>query len=105
MTPNKWELWWARVAFEDDPTKSKERPVLVISPNVAIILSLYVTSKDVRAHAEGDYEIRFWEYAGLKVPSTIRTGKKLGLVEADFSRRIGKLHHSDMLAVMKLLEK
>lgn len=103
--PNSWELWWAEVAFEDQPTVSKERPVLVVAPGVAYTLSLYVTSKDVRRHIEGDYEIRFWKESGLGMPSTIRTGKKIGLIPSDFKRKIGRLHHSDMLAVMKLLEK
>ena len=105
MTPNKWELWWADVAFEDDPTQSKVRPVLVVAPDVAYILSLYVTTKDARKHVEGDYEIRYWSESGLPTPSTIRTAKKLRLVATDFSKKIGRLHHADARAVMKLLEK
>ena len=105
MTPNNWELWWARVAFEDEPTKSKVRPVLVIAPGVAYILSLYVTTKDARKHVEGDYEIRYWSESGLKEPSTIRTSKKLGLVSTDFVQKIGRLHHADARVVMKMLEK
>ena len=102
--PNKWELWWANVAFEDDPTKSKVRPVLVIVPGVAYIISLYVTSKKARTHVEGDYEIRYWRESGLAEPSTIRTLKKLKLESADFSSKIGRLHHTDVRAVMNLLD-
>ena len=105
MTPNNWELWWAQVAFEDDPTKSKVRPVLVIAPGVAYILSLYVTTKDARKHVEGDYEIRYWRESGLSDPSTIRTSKKLRLVSTDFVKKIGRLHHADVHVVMKILEK
>ena len=104
MTPNKWELWWAKVAFEDDPAKSKVRPVLVIAPGVAYILSLYVTSKDARTYVEGDHKVRYWKESGLGSPSTIRTSKKLRLVSADFTGKIGRLHHADVRAVMNLLE-
>lgn len=40
MIPNRWEIWWAKVKFEDDPSQVKQRPVLVISPSEMYIISL-----------------------------------------------------------------
>nr|DAP83183.1 MAG TPA: endoribonuclease [Caudoviricetes sp.] len=44
MSPNKWEIWLAKVKFEDNPTQVKPRPVLVIDSKRCYIISIKITS-------------------------------------------------------------
>ena len=36
----QWEIWEADVPFSEDLSKSKKRPVLIISPTVVLVLKL-----------------------------------------------------------------
>lgn len=102
--PEPWEVWFANVRFEDDPTLSKSRPVLVISDHKVCILSLKITSKPPRNNFYGEYALLKWQEAGLDKQSTVRISKKLKLVERDFSYRIGRLAPIDILNVIKILK-
>ena len=94
--PSPWEIWWAIVKFEDDPTQSKRRPVLVVSDKTAFIISLKITHHEPRAEFDGEYRVIRWQESGLTQPSTIRYSKKLKLFESDFVGQIGKLHPTDI---------
>lgn len=41
---NKWDIWLAKVAFEDEPNIIKNRPVLIIDNTKCLVLSLKITS-------------------------------------------------------------
>lgn len=32
LEKKRWEIWWASVAYEDDPTHTEVRPVLIVDP-------------------------------------------------------------------------
>lgn len=101
--PERWEVWLAKVAFEDDPSQTKTRPVLVISETECYILSLKITSHDPRPNYQGEYQIQRLEESGLNRPSTIRTSKRLRLVQSDFVKKLGRLHFVDIIEVRKIL--
>lgn len=103
MTLNEWEVWYAKVKFDDDWTQIKERPVLVISKELYYVLSLKITSHSPRANFPGEYSLVKWQEAGLHKQSTVRTSKKLKLVESDFVHKIGRLHPVDILGIRQLL--
>lgn len=103
MIPNEWEVWNAKVKFDDDLTQIKLRPVLVISNYGNCALSLKITSHAPRAEFCGEYSLIKWSEAGLHRQSTVRTSKKLCLVESDFVHKIGRLHPVDILEIMKIL--
>ncbi|TQL03792.1 PemK-like, MazF-like toxin of type II toxin-antitoxin system [Cellulomonas sp. SLBN-39] len=44
--PDPGEVVWAWVAFEDDPARGKDRPVLVLSREGRTLVALMLTSKD-----------------------------------------------------------
>ncbi|MDC7121040.1 type II toxin-antitoxin system PemK/MazF family toxin [Cellulomonas fimi] len=44
--PDPGEVVWAWVPYEDDPSRGKDRPVLVIGRDGATLLALTMTSKD-----------------------------------------------------------
>jgi mRNA-degrading endonuclease toxin of MazEF toxin-antitoxin module len=99
-----WEVWYANVAFEEDSTKSKKRPVVVIDNRTAIILSLKVTSHEPRQNVFGEYALQRWKEAGLVKPSTVRCSKRLSLDQKDFVQRIGRLHPIDIYEIQKILK-
>ena len=40
--PEKWEVWFANVRYEDNPTIVKQRPVIIYDKQEAFIISLAV---------------------------------------------------------------
>lgn len=67
------DLYWARVAYEDDPTQYKVRPVLALDDNNALILGAKITSALPRNVSwENDYPLIDWQEAGLRHQSTVR---------------------------------
>lgn len=99
---NKWEIWLADVKFEDSD-EVKQRPVVIVEENVAFILALKVTSHKPREKFRGEYSIKFWSEAGLHKESTVRISQKLHLEKKDLSRRLGRLHPSDIIQIQTFL--
>ena len=96
-----WEIWWTYVAF-DKGDGGKERPVLVLEDGTAFVLALMVTSHEQR-NVYGEYDVTKWQSAGLKKPSTIRTTKKLQLIENDLIYKMGDLQPFDIVMLKRLL--
>lgn len=99
----KWEVWLAKVAFEDNPAEAKIRPVLVIDKKEAYIISFKMTSHEPRQAFCGEYSIQFFKEAGLIKPTVIRLSKKLSLLKDDFIKKLGRLHPYDINGVIKIL--
>jgi len=104
MTYNRWEIWEAKVPFEDRD-EYKKRPVLVLSEEDMIVLSLKMTSHSPRYHKlDGEYEIMRWQEAGLKKPTVIQCSKLLRLNKSlMMGRKYGKLLSTDVIALRSLL--
>lgn len=63
--PDPGEVVWAWVAYEDDPTQGKDRPVLVIGRDGGDLLGLQLTSKDHDRDAEDEARYgRYWMDVG-----------------------------------------
>lgn len=104
-TPKQWEIWSAEFAFDDNPNISKTRPVLVLeNKELYPVLAAKITKHASREYYPGEYEIKDWKSAGLKVPSTIRLSKRLLLQEVDFKSLIGKLKPIDIIGVQEKLK-
>lgn len=103
--PKKWEIWDAIVKFEDRPTISKIRPVLVVNPDLIYILSFKITSHDPREEFPYEYPIHKWKECGLDRPSTIRLSKKLELSESDLTAKRGKLQTLDIFGIQEMIRK
>ena len=101
---NEWEIWLAKVSFEDNPNVIKNRPVLILQNNTAIFISAKIKSHAPRNDFPGEYKIIEWETAGLKKESTIRLSKLLPLQKQDFIHKLGKLQALDQFNVQRLLK-
>lgn len=102
--PQKWELWWADVPYEDQPVVSKIRPVLVLENKGCYIIAGKMTSSPPRSEFDYEYAIQDWKGAGLAHETTLRLYKTLNLNESAFKRKIGDLQPVDLIEVMKILD-
>lgn len=95
-----WELWYANFPYEDRP-ESKDRPVIVLNTNPLCVLSIKVTSQEIRDKDKYDTTIDHWQEAGLVKPSVARISKTVSLDEDKFRRKIGDLHKDDIPIILK----
>jgi hypothetical protein len=80
------EIVWTWVVYEDDPTRGKDRPVLVVGRDRSVLLGLMVSSQEHHAaHPDwvgigsGD-----WDYEGR--PSWVRLDRVLDVPEEGIRR-------------------
>ncbi|MGZ8718982.1 MAG: type II toxin-antitoxin system PemK/MazF family toxin [Aeromicrobium sp.] len=63
--PDPGEIVWAWVPYEEDATRGKDRPVLIINREGEALIGLMMTSKDHdRDLAQEEREGRFWTDIG-----------------------------------------
>ena len=93
--PDPGEVVWAWVAYEDDPARGKDRPVLVLRAVEAGWVGLYFTSKDHdRDAADEATHGRYWMDVGSGAwdskgrPSEVRLDRLVPLTR-DGVRREG----------------
>ncbi len=102
---DRWEIWEANVPFEEGHG-SKRRPVVILSEEECIVISLKMTSHEPRyKKLEGEYEIMNWEKAGLLKPTVIQCSKLLKLDKNRIGdRKYGRLTAADIIGVQAMLK-
>ena len=103
MTIKQWEIYWAKVRFEDSP-EVKTRPVVIINANIVAIVCLKITSQN-RGDEPPEYSIREWQKAGLPKESYIRHDKYIRLQREDLVEKIGRLDEKDQLILQHRLSR
>ena len=80
------EIVWTWVPFEDDPSRGKDRPVLVVGHDSPWVLGLMLTSKDHDRDAADEARFgRFWldlgagDWDARRRPSEVRLDRVLRL--------------------------
>ncbi|OBG70735.1 growth inhibitor PemK [Mycobacterium sp. E1715] len=80
------EIVWTWVVYEDDPTRGKDRPVLVVGRDRRVLLGLMLSSQE--RHAEDRDWVRIgsgaWDYEGR--PSWVRLDRVLDVPEESIRR-------------------
>ncbi|BBZ70997.1 type II toxin-antitoxin system PemK/MazF family toxin [Mycobacterium paraseoulense] len=80
------EIVWTWVVYEDDPTRGKDRPVLVVGRDRRVLLGLMVSSQE--RHSEDRDWIGIgsgaWDYEGR--PSWVRLDRVLDVPEESIRR-------------------
>ncbi|WP_099225769.1 type II toxin-antitoxin system PemK/MazF family toxin [Mycobacterium persicum] len=96
---NPGEIVWTWVVYEDDPTRGKDRPVLVVGRNRNILLGLMLSSQEDRA-ADRDWVgigSGDWDYEGRQ--SWVRLDRVLDVPEESI-RREGAILPRDIFDVV-----
>jgi hypothetical protein len=106
--PDPGEVVWAWVAYEDDPSQGKDRPVLVIGRDRADLLCLQLTSKDHDRDADDEARAgRFWMDVGTgdwdrqRRASEIRLDRLLRLSESEVRREGAAIDRDVFTAVVE----
>jgi hypothetical protein len=93
--PDPGEVVWAWVAYEDDPSRGKDRPVLLVGRDGDDLLGLQLTSKDHDRDAEDEARYgRHWMDIGAGAwdsahrPSEVRLDRLI-ILKDDAIRREG----------------
>lgn len=97
---NVWEIWFADFPYEEDNTITKQRSVIVLSVEPLRVLSVKVTSQNVRAEDKYDTPIVYWQFAGLKKPFVARVSKTMFLDKQKIMIKIGTLHDDDKISIL-----
>jgi len=99
--PDPGEIVWTWVAFEDDPHRGKDRPVLVIGVDGPHLLGLMLTSKDHHRDAADEARHgRHWLDVGAgdwdaeHRPSEVRLDRILTLDPATVRREGATFDHA-----------
>ena len=92
------EIVWTWVSYEDDPTRGKDRPVLVVGHDEPFLLALMLTSKDhTRDAAREAREGRRWldigsgDWDAQRRPSEVRLDRVLRIDPATVRREGAEL--------------
>jgi len=95
-----WEIWLAKVRFDDDPLLYKRRPVVIISGEKNALVSLKLTTQSWHPNS---YAVEDWQEAGLSGEAYVRTDKKLTASDKVFKRKIGRLSEQDRISLEAML--
>lgn len=101
----QWDVYWADVPFEEDPSQIKTRPVIIAKNGVVYVLTLRVTSHEPRVYDPYDYPLKEWKAANLNKPSTVRIRKLAKLAPNAIRDQIGTLHPADVLEIQCRMQK
>ena len=96
----EWEIWFASFPYEDNPQIVKKRPVIILNVAPIEVLSVKVTSHDIRDSDVYDTPIEHWKDAGLDKPSIARVSKTMRLDQGNFEFKIGDLDTEDQNLIL-----
>ncbi|GEN45431.1 type II toxin-antitoxin system PemK/MazF family toxin [Alkalibacillus haloalkaliphilus] len=106
------EIYYMDVEFEEQPNKSKNRPVIIFGEHEEEILLLISTTTKGRKHPISYYDqfkipIPNWRKSGLSEPSWCRGYRLIEISKAQFKKivkkhdYIGKLHPEDFNYILE----
>ncbi|MBY9076113.1 type II toxin-antitoxin system PemK/MazF family toxin [Nocardioides sp. WL0053] len=106
--PDPGEVVWAWVAYEDDPSQGKDRPVLVIGRDGDTLLALQLSSQDHDLDAEDEARYgRYWMDVGTggwdaeRRPSEVRLDRLLRMRQDEVRREGAILDRAMFDAVVR----
>lgn len=99
----KWDIWEADVPFQDDKTKSKIRPVLIVSETEVLVLKMTTHGKSDKPRPY-EYELMKWEKAGLKMQTYVQCDRFIRLGPNRFTgKKYGRLQSTDIIGVQHIM--
>ena len=101
----RWDIYWAECPFEDDSSKSKLRPVLVLKPGEVYVLSLKMTSHQVRENDDFDYALQHWREVNLYCETVVRVGKLSQIPLDAFHEYIGRIHADHAIQIIAMMKR
>ncbi|AVB12165.1 type II toxin-antitoxin system PemK/MazF family toxin [Bacillus subtilis] len=106
------DIYLVEVAFEDDPSKSKERPVVVIDvdeqDNITVLAISEITSQGPKNPPkyfdQFKTPINKWKQAGLDKMSYVKANKVNIIEEQALKKHLGSMEFEDLYRAIKKIE-
>lgn len=102
-TVNVQDVIWVDYPYEDDPSRSKIRPAIIIDKDDDSLEVVVVKVTSQQPRDKYDYEIIDWIKASLKKKSVARASKIEVVGESSIKGIIGKLEDNDYCEIVKLV--
>lgn len=100
----KWDIWEADVPYREDATRSKTRPVLIISETEVLVLKM-TTHNESDKPRPFEYELMRWEQAGLRKQTYVECDRFVRLGEERFTgRKFGRLQAADIIGIQPMMK-
>ena len=100
----KWEIWEADVPFREDSSKSKRRPVLIVSPTEVLVLKMTPHQHSDRPRPY-EYEVMKWKEAGLTAQTYVQCDQYIQLGHKHFKgRQYGRLQLIDIVLLQQMMK-
>ena len=99
----KFDICWVAIPFEENPSQSKMRPVVVIDPELDLMLTLKLTT-NLRTPVP-NYELEDYPEEGLSKPSTVVLKRYYKASSEGLGDRIGHLTKKDEEGLTELMKK
>lgn len=105
------DIYLVRVRYQEDTTKWKSRPIVILSVSEDAIVALAASFTSVGPKTPPEYydgykfPVAHWSHANLNKPSWIKThpGNLLDLNTADLAEPVGSLHPHDLVGLLDFL--
>jgi hypothetical protein len=97
------EIVWTRVAYEDEPDQGKDRPVLVVGRDGALLLGLMLSSQHTRDGQHNWLALGAGDWDAQGRPSWLRLDRVLQVPEAGIRREGAVLDRTRFDLVAKTL--
>lgn len=97
------EIVWTWVAYEDDPTRGKDRPVLVVGRDGRYLLGLMLSSQSDHDGEPGWHGLGSGDWDHERRPSWVRLDRVLDVPEDDIRREGAVLDRARFDRVARLL--
>ena len=99
----KWEIWEADVPYIEDSSKSKKRPVLIISSTEVLVLKMTTHQHSDRPKPY-EYEIMKWQEAGLTAKTYVQCDRFIQLGHERFTgMQYGRLQTTDIVCIQPMM--
>lgn len=98
----KFDICWVSIPFEENPSQSKMRPVVVIDPELDLMLTLKLTT-NLRTPVP-NYELKDYFEEGLSKPSTVVLKRYYKTSSGSLGNLIGHLTKKDEEGLTKLIK-
>ena len=100
MAYERWEIYYAQVPFQEDPSKSSRHPILIWNETQAFVASYKMTSTN-RGSQGMEYRLKEWKEAGLDHETSVRLEYAVRIDPAGIQEYVGKIQPADKLGIEK----
>ena len=102
MTFERWDIYFALVPHEEDPSVKERHPVLIWNETEAFLITFGMTST-YRGDRGMEYQLKDWALSGLDHETSVRLHRYVQIDKNDVQEKVGTVQFADRLAIERKL--